>query len=154
MRTKNLVVVVMSAILVAVLAVHLAGGLEGCAPAAKTPLRITINSWIGWAPLYLAKEKGLNGGTQVEIIRVEDTGARKSTMISGKVDGYASSVDNFALDAAQGVPGKIVMNHTEVTASLPRRASRGLKTSKESESDTRKVFLPTSSFSRFSREHT
>lgn len=75
----------------------------------KTKLSITINSWIGWAPLYLAKEKGLLGNTDLEIIRVEDTGARKSTMISGKVDGYASSVDNFALDSAQGVPGKIVL---------------------------------------------
>ena len=75
----------------------------------EAPLKITINSWIGWAPLYLAQEKGLNDGVEVEIIRVEDTGARKSTMISGEVDGYASSVDNFALDAAQGVPGKIVL---------------------------------------------
>ncbi len=76
---------------------------------AASPLRITINSWIGWAPLYLAKERGLFGALDVEIIRVEDTGARKATMISGEVDGYASSVDNFALDSAQGVPGKIVM---------------------------------------------
>ncbi len=75
----------------------------------KTKLSITINSWIGWAPLYLAKEKGLLGSTDLEITRVEDTGARKTTMISGKVDGYASSVDNFALDSAQGVPGKIVL---------------------------------------------
>lgn len=87
--------------------------LSGCAKkqeeSPKTKLSITINSWIGWAPLYLAKEKGLLGNTDLEIIRVEDTGARKSTMISGKVDGYASSVDNFALESAEGVPGKIVL---------------------------------------------
>ena len=87
--------------------------LSGCtkkpAEIPKTKLSITINSWIGWAPLYLAKEKGLLGNTDLEIIRVEDTGARKTTMISGKVDGYASSVDNFALDSAEGVPGKIVL---------------------------------------------
>ena len=77
--------------------------------ASKAKLSITINSWIGWAPLYLAKEKGLLGNTELDIVRVEDTGARKSTMISGKIDGYASSVDNFALDSAQGVPGKIVL---------------------------------------------
>lgn len=77
--------------------------------ASNEPLRITINSWIGWAPLYLAKEKNLNDGVAVDIIRVEDTGTRKATMISGEVDGYASSVDNFALDASLGVPGKIVL---------------------------------------------
>lgn len=77
--------------------------------AAPSKLSLTINSWIGWAPLYLAKEKKLFGNTDLEITRVEDTGARKSTMISGKVDGYASSVDNFALDSSEGVPGKIVL---------------------------------------------
>ncbi len=76
---------------------------------APTKLTFSINSWVGWAPLFLAKEKGLFGTTQVEITRVEDTGARKSTMIAGHVDGYASSVDNFALDSAAGVPGKIVL---------------------------------------------
>lgn len=77
------------------------------------PLKVTINSWIGWAPLYLAQAKNLNGGANLEITRVEDTGARKTTMISGRVDGYASSVDNFALDSAQGVPGKIVLAFDE-----------------------------------------
>jgi NitT/TauT family transport system substrate-binding protein len=75
----------------------------------QPPLKLTINSWIGWAPLYLADKKGLNNGVKMEITRVEDTGARKSTMIAQRVDGYASSVDNFSLDSAQGVPGKIVM---------------------------------------------
>ena len=75
----------------------------------KIPLKITINSWIGWAPLYVAKEKDLLGDVDLTIIRVEDTGARKASMLGGHVDGYASSVDNFALDSAEGVPGKIVM---------------------------------------------
>lgn len=77
--------------------------------ATKTELTFTINSWIGWAPLYLAQAKGLFENTELKIMRVEDTGARKSTMIAGHVDGYASSVDNFALDSAEGVPGKIVL---------------------------------------------
>ncbi|MFC1733377.1 ABC transporter substrate-binding protein [candidate division KSB1 bacterium] len=72
-------------------------------------LKITINSWIGWAPLYLAIEKDLLGDADLIITRVEDTGARKSTMMAGHVDGYASSVDNFALDSAEGVPGKIIL---------------------------------------------
>ena len=76
---------------------------------ATQELKITINSWIGWSPLYLAKEKGLLENTNLIITRVEDTGSRKSTMIAGHVDGYASSVDNFALDSAVGVPGRIVL---------------------------------------------
>src|SRR6185295_9408811 len=73
----------------------------------------TINSWVGWAPLYLAQAKNLFGTSKLELIRVEETGARKSTMIAGQVDGYGSSVDNFALDATEGVPGRIVMTFDE-----------------------------------------
>ncbi len=93
--------------------------LSGCEKQQKdipqTKLTITINSWIGWAPLYLAKEKGFydKDNVEVEITRIEDTGTRKATMISGKVDGYASSVDNFALDSSEGVPGKIVLAFDE-----------------------------------------
>src|SRR5438105_3541095 len=69
-------------------------------------LTVSLNSWIGWAPLYLAQEKGIfqKDGAAVDLVRIEDTGARKNTMISGKVDGYATSLDNFQLDSAQGVP--------------------------------------------------
>src|SRR5579864_2684839 len=74
-------------------------------------LTISLNSWIGWAPLYLAQEKGIfkKDGVSVDLTRIEDTGARKATMIAGKVDGYATSLDNFQLDSTEGVPGKIVM---------------------------------------------
>lgn len=75
----------------------------------EEPFKISINSWVGWAPLYVAKDRGLFGDLDVQLIRVEDTGVRKTTMISGEVDAYASSVDNFALDSSQGVPGKIVL---------------------------------------------
>lgn len=109
MNKKTVIGFIVGIVVVAVVGVYLTVGPGGPSSDSKAPLRVTINSWIGWAPLYLAKEKGLNDGAKVEIIRVEDTGARKSTMISGEVDGYASSVDNFALDAAQGVPGKIVL---------------------------------------------
>lgn len=76
-------------------------------------LSITMNSWIGWAPLYLAKDKGMLGDVELTLIRVDDTAARKSTMIAGHVDGYTSSVDNFALDSAEGVPGRQVLAFDE-----------------------------------------
>lgn len=108
MTTKLYRVLLVSLALVAVSCTEGAKSPEA-GPAAKTKLAFTINSWIGWAPLFVAKEKNLFGTADVEISRVEDTAARKATMISGRVDGYASSVDNFALDSAEGVPGKIVM---------------------------------------------
>lgn len=80
-------------------------------PSTEPRLTVSLNSWIGWAPLYLAQDKGIfkKDGVSVDLVRIEDTGARKDTMISGKVDGYATSLDNFQLDSAAGVPGRIVM---------------------------------------------
>lgn len=106
------------------------GGTGGRGGTPGKPLRITINSWIGWAPLYIAQEKGFfkKHGTDLELIQVEDAGTRKSTMISGRVDGYASSVDNFALDAPSGVPGKIVLCFDESHGGDGIVAKRSIKT--------------------------
>ena len=80
------------------------------------PFRLTINTWVGFAPLYLAKEKGLfkkYGLENVEILKIDDAAARKTSMEAGRIEGYASSVDNWALDSANGVKGKIVMAFDE-----------------------------------------
>ncbi len=94
-------------------------GLVGCRRQpgqVSEPFRITINTWVGFAPLYLAQEKemfGQHGLKQVEIVKIDDVGARKASMKAGRIEGYASSVDNWALDSAQGVTGKIVIAFDE-----------------------------------------
>jgi len=108
-----------------------ASGQTGKAKQSAAKLSISINSWIGWAPLYLAKAKGLMGDTDLSIARVEDTGARKSSMIAGHVDGYASSVDNFALESAEGVDGKIVLCFDESSGADGIVAKRKIKTAKD-----------------------
>lgn len=93
--------------------------LNGCRTKGGTsdqPFRITFNTWVGFAPLYLAQEKGIFkqfGLNKVEIVKIDDAGARKASMKAGRIEGYASSVDNWALDSAQGVDGKIVMAFDE-----------------------------------------
>ncbi|QOY88169.1 ABC transporter substrate-binding protein [Paludibaculum fermentans] len=88
--------------------------LDGCQKpgppsAASAPLELTVNSWVGWGPLFIAQEKGFFDGLNVGIAFTEDAGARRSAMLAGQVDGYASSVDNLAIDATFGVTGKTVM---------------------------------------------
>jgi NitT/TauT family transport system substrate-binding protein len=78
-------------------------------PPAEAPLKLTVNSWVGWGPLFIAREKGYFDGLKLDIAFTEDAGARRSAMIAGQVDGYASSVDNLAIDATFGVSGKTVM---------------------------------------------
>jgi NitT/TauT family transport system substrate-binding protein len=74
-----------------------------------TPIKLSVNSWVGWGPLFIAKEKGFFDGLNVDINFIEDAGVRRTAMISGQVDGYASSVDNLAIDATYGVTGKTVL---------------------------------------------
>lgn len=103
------------AILLALVALMLMSGC-GRQQTSSEPFRITINTWVGFGPLYLAQEKGFfkkHGLANVEIVKMDDAAARKSSMGAGRIEGYASSVDNWALDSAQGLNGKIVMGFDE-----------------------------------------
>jgi len=92
----------------------------------KPPLKISINSWVGWGPLFIAKEKGLFGDTKLDLIFTEDAGARRSGMIAGQVDAYASSVDNLAIDGTFGVIGKTVLSFDESFGADGIVAKRGI----------------------------
>lgn len=78
-------------------------------PDAGNSLNITINSWVGWGPLFIAKQKGLFGNAAIDLKFIEDAGARRLAMIAGEADAYGSSVDNLAIDATFGVKGKTVL---------------------------------------------
>ncbi|MCD6199498.1 MAG: hypothetical protein J7K15_13180 [Deltaproteobacteria bacterium] len=66
MNRKTVIGLLIGIVVVAALGVYLAVRPEGPPLDNKAPLRITINSWIGWAPLYLAKDKGLNDGVSCQ----------------------------------------------------------------------------------------
>jgi NitT/TauT family transport system substrate-binding protein len=76
---------------------------------ASGPFKLSVNSWVGWGPLFIAKERNFFDGLDVDIRFVEDAGARRTAMLAGQVDGYGSSVDNLAIDATFGVTGKTVL---------------------------------------------
>jgi NitT/TauT family transport system substrate-binding protein len=95
--------------LVLALCVGVPGLSPGPAMAADNSISISLNSWVGWGPLFIAQKKGWFGDSAVTLTFVEDAGARRLSMISGQVDSYASSVDNLAIDATFGVKGKTVL---------------------------------------------
>jgi NitT/TauT family transport system substrate-binding protein len=82
-------------------------------PQPNKTFTITINSWVGYGPLFIAKEKKFFGDVALDIKFIEDAGARRLAMISGSVDGYGSTVDNLAIDATFGVKGKTVLAFDE-----------------------------------------
>ncbi len=75
-----------------------------------TPLKVTLPTWTGYGPLFLAKEKGFfkKHGVEVELTIVEGLAERKAALAGGKIDGMATAQDVQVTLAASGVPVQVV----------------------------------------------
>ncbi|QNB48134.1 aliphatic sulfonate ABC transporter substrate-binding protein [Thermanaerosceptrum fracticalcis] len=73
-------------------------------------LVITLPTWVGYGPLYLAKEKGFfkEQGLDVELTKIEGLAERKQALAGKKVDGMATAQDVQVTIAAAGIPVKVV----------------------------------------------
>jgi NitT/TauT family transport system substrate-binding protein len=74
------------------------------------PFRIAFNTWIGYSPLIIAKEKGFltDAGLDVEVTMLEGIGEKNSALIRGDIDGVGHTADSAVTSAASGVDGKVV----------------------------------------------
>lgn len=81
--------------------------------ATKTTPKFTlsVNSWVGFGPFWLAQEKGFfkEEDVDVKIVTMEDTAQRKSAMIKGDIDGLGDTVDLLVLERDEKVPAIAVM---------------------------------------------
>lgn len=79
--------------------------------ASSTTFNIGTNSWVGFGPMYLAKDKGFfkDAGLDVNISVMEDQGQRTSAMVKGDIDAYIDTVDLLVQTRANNVPSKAVM---------------------------------------------
>ncbi len=77
----------------------------------KNRFVLGVNTWVGFAPFYLAKEKGFfeEEGLEVDIIVIEDVAQRKIAMIRGDIDGLGDTVDLLVLSRFQNIPSIAVM---------------------------------------------
>lgn len=87
----------------------LAGG-SSLAVAADKPMIISLPTWSGYAPLFLARDKGFFAkyGLDVELSVTQDLSARKQAFAGKRVDALATAHDVQVQVAAVGVPLKIV----------------------------------------------
>jgi len=83
---------------------------ENSNTAEKEPLKVTLPTWTGYGPLFLAKEKGLfaKHGVNVELSIIEGLAERKQALAGGQVDGMATALDVQVSLAAAGIPMQIV----------------------------------------------
>jgi NitT/TauT family transport system substrate-binding protein len=94
-----------SALLASVLIAAAAlAGLAAPAAAATAPLKIGYSTWVGYGPLFLAREKGFlkEAGVEVDLRLVEDPKQRFTALAAGQLDGVVSTVDTVALYLKQG----------------------------------------------------
>ena len=66
------------------------------------PIKIAVSAWTGYAPLYVAKEKGIfeKNGVNVDIQMIGSVADRRTALAAKRIDGFASTVDTFVMTAA------------------------------------------------------
>jgi NitT/TauT family transport system substrate-binding protein len=76
----------------------------------KPKIRFTCDTWVGWAPLYIAKEKKFFGNTDFEIIQGHGSGEKRKFVYRGDADAIGETVDmlEFSSSAAAVAPGVIL----------------------------------------------
>lgn len=127
-----------SKILVGLLAIILTGGMfyyfqtKKPVTTDKETAKIGMVTFPGYAPLYLAKEKGFFKDLNVELVRIEAIGDLRATMLSGKIDMYLATPDIFqatekqepagvgflAIDESHGADGVAVSENIKTVADL------------------------------------
>jgi NitT/TauT family transport system substrate-binding protein len=83
---------------------------SGSTKKSSEPLKVTLPTWTGYGPLFLAKEKGFfeENGIEVELSIVEGLAERKQALASGKIDGMATALDVQVSLAAANIPVSVV----------------------------------------------
>lgn len=76
----------------------------------KDSITITLPTWTGYGPLFLAKEKGFfaEEGLDVNLEVVQGLAERKQALAGNKVQGMATAQDVQVTLAAAGIPIKVI----------------------------------------------
>ena len=92
---------------VCALAASFAAALPGAA-AADEDFTVTMLSVSVYGPWFIAKEKGMADGVNIDVRIIEDITARNAGLISGSIQCMMTTMDSTVVTAAAGVPVKHV----------------------------------------------
>jgi len=81
----------------------------------KEKVVIGVSKWVGYAPLYLAQEKGLfkEKGLDVEVKVIEALPERRAAFAAGRIQLIGTTADAHVIAAAQGIPLRQVLALSE-----------------------------------------
>ena len=85
------------------ISVALVGALVATSATAE-PLKIRYSIWVGYGPLFIAKEKGFfkEEKVDVELVNIEDPKEGFFAMAAGRLDGVVSTIDTMVLYLKKG----------------------------------------------------
>jgi NitT/TauT family transport system substrate-binding protein len=113
-------------------------GVSFGATAEAGEMRLGMTTWVGYGPMFLARDKGFfkENGLDVELQIIEDAALYMAAIAAGKLDGNASTIDEImkyrspdfcfkavvALDDSHGGDGVLVQTDVNSLADLKGKA--------------------------------
>ncbi|MDD9148923.1 MULTISPECIES: ABC transporter substrate-binding protein [unclassified Sporolactobacillus] len=72
----------------------------------KGAVKLGISSWIGFAPMYLAEQKGFfkKHGVNVQLQTIQSASDRRTAMAASRIQGFMTTVDTHVMTAAANIP--------------------------------------------------
>ncbi len=69
-------------------------------------LQVAFSTWVGYAPLYIAEEKGFfkENNVDVTLTRIESSSDRLSALAAKRIQGIGGTVDSHVVAAARDIP--------------------------------------------------
>ena len=109
--TRSPILCIQSVLWIAFLLSGCQGGAAKDGSRDQLPLaRVTINTWPGLGPYYVAKAKGFDReeGIRLEVVMNEDTVGRNTALAGGDTDLVGITLDTVILAQSRGVPMVVV----------------------------------------------
>lgn len=86
----------------------MAAALLGCSPRYQPPLTVGTNTWIGYEPLYLARDLGYYEGANLRLVELASTTQALDALRVGSLDLAGLTLDEALLLAQEGVPIAVI----------------------------------------------
>ena len=97
---------------------------------AGTPVKVAHATWVGYGPLYIAKELGYfdKVDLDVDLVIIEDEAQYAAALASGNIDGLGNVLDREVIHYAKGTPEVVIFGMDESTGGDGVVASGEIKT--------------------------
>lgn len=109
--SRNLRVWFSFAVLVLVVVVLIVAIKIPSRPGEKETFNIMLATWVGFAPFYIAEEKGYfqEEGLEVKLSSSDNQATRRAALTSGKIQAMIDTLDSLANGLPAGLPAKCVI---------------------------------------------